>query len=77
MLVFGFIGYLMRKFEYEGAPFILALVLGPMMESNLRQSLLISKGALSIFFVRPISVVFLLAALMTLLTSLYHQIKSR
>jgi len=75
MLIFGFIGYLMRKFEYEGAPFLLALVLGPMMENNLRQSLLISKGALSIFFTRPISVVFLLAALMMLLSSFYHHIK--
>lgn len=77
MLIFGFIGYLMRKFEYDGAPFLIALVLGPMMENNLRQSLLISKGALSIFFTRPISVVFLLAALMMLLNSFYHHIKRR
>jgi putative tricarboxylic transport membrane protein len=77
MLIFGFIGYLMRKFEYDGAPFLIALVLGPMMENNLRQSLLISKGALSIFFTRPISVVFLLAALMMLLNSFYHHIKRK
>lgn len=77
MLIFGFIGYLMKKFEYDGAPFLIALVLGPMMENNLRQSLLISKGALSIFFTRPISVVFLLAALMMLLNSFYHHIKRR
>ena len=55
MLVFGVIGYLMKKFKYEGAPLILAFVLGPMMEQALRQSLLISHGSFSIFFTRPIS----------------------
>ena len=35
MLIFGFFGYLMRKFGFEGAPFLLALVLGPMLEVNL------------------------------------------
>jgi TctA family transporter len=57
MLIFGVVGYLNRKINFEGAPFILALVLGPLMEKSLRQSLLISHGDLGIFFVRPISVV--------------------
>ena len=39
MLLFGVVGYLMRKFRYEGAPLILAYVLGPLMEQALRQSL--------------------------------------
>jgi putative tricarboxylic transport membrane protein len=56
MLIFGVLGYLNRKVNFEGAPFIIALVLGPLMEKNLRQSLLISHGDLGIFFVRPISV---------------------
>ena len=75
MLIFGIIGYLMRKFEYDGAPFLIAVVLGPMMENNLRQSLLISKGALTIFFTRPISVSFLLAALIMALTLVRQQFK--
>lgn len=68
MLIFGVIGYLMRKFGYEGAPLLLAFVLGPMMEQALRQSLLISHGSFSIFFTRPISLasiglaIFLLAS---------------
>ncbi len=55
MLMFGGVGYLMRKFGYEGAPLLLAFVLGPMMEQALRQSLLISYGSFAIFFTRPIS----------------------
>jgi putative tricarboxylic transport membrane protein len=75
MLIFGFIGYLMRKFEYEGAPFLLALVLGPLMENNLRESLLISKGSFSIFFNRPISAVILACALAMALSSSYRGLK--
>ncbi|EUB99287.1 protein of unknown function DUF112 transmembrane [Rhizobium sp. CF080] len=55
MLVFGVIGYLMRKFGYEAGPLVLAFVLGPILEQNLRQSLLISRGSFSIFFSHPIS----------------------
>jgi putative tricarboxylic transport membrane protein len=53
MLIFGIMGYLMKKFEYEGAPLVLAFVLGPLMENNLRKSLIISQGDFSIFFTRP------------------------
>ncbi len=55
MLFFGGVGYLLRKFNYETAPIVLALVLGPMMENALYQSLLISKGTPIVFFTRPIS----------------------
>lgn len=55
MTIFGLVGYLMKKFHYEGAPLLLAFVLGPMMEQALRQSLLISHGSFTIFFTRPIS----------------------
>jgi putative tricarboxylic transport membrane protein len=54
MLAFGVIGFAMRRGGYEGAPFILALVLGPVMETSLRQSLLISRGSFGIFVTRPI-----------------------
>jgi len=55
MLIFGVLGYLMRKYKYEGAPMVLAFVLGPMFENSLRQSLLLSDGSFSIFFARPIA----------------------
>jgi putative tricarboxylic transport membrane protein len=67
MLIFGVIGYLFKKFGYELAPLVIAFVLGPMLETSLRQSLLISKGDISIFFVRPISVACLIIALLVLL----------
>ena len=57
MIIFGIIGYLFRKFRYEGAPLLLGFVLGPLLELNLRQSLILSKGSVFVFFSRPISAV--------------------
>lgn len=71
MIVFGLIGYLMRKFDYEAAPLVLGLVLGPMMENALRRSLLISDGSLGVFFLRPISAIFLIVALFILFSPLF------
>ncbi len=53
MLIFGIVGYFMRKLDYPMAPMVLAIVLGPLAEPALRQSLLISGGSFSIFFTRP------------------------
>ena len=69
MAVFGILGYLFKKFNYESAPLILAFVLGPMFESSLRQSLLLSNGSLLIFFARPISAVTLTITLALLAIS--------
>jgi putative tricarboxylic transport membrane protein len=55
MVVFGVLGYLMRKFGYEPAPMVLAFVLGPMLENNLRKSLILSHGDFMFFIERPIS----------------------
>ncbi|MEQ8194563.1 MAG: tripartite tricarboxylate transporter permease [Rhodospirillales bacterium] len=55
MLIFGVVGYLMRKLDYPMAPAVLAIVLGPLAEPALRQSLLISDGSFAIFFDRPIA----------------------
>ncbi len=57
MFAFGLIGYLMRKFDYPAAPLVLALVLGPIMEKNLKLSLTISQGNPMIFFQRPITLI--------------------
>jgi putative tricarboxylic transport membrane protein len=67
MVVCGVFGYLMKKFNYEGAPLILAMVLGPMMENALRQSLMISRGSFLIFFTRPISLILFGTAIILLL----------
>jgi putative tricarboxylic transport membrane protein len=63
MLLFGGLGFLMRKWAYEGAPLLLALVLGPKLEVAFRQSLMISHGDFGIFTGRPVSLIFLLATL--------------
>jgi len=59
MLLFGVLGYLMKKLKYDGAPLVLAMVLGPLMDNSLRQSLLMSGGSGTIFFTRPICLVIL------------------
>ena len=71
MVVFGVVGYLMRKFEYEGAPLIMALVLGQIFENSFRQSLIISKGSLAIFVNRPLSAVMLTVALVLIISPLF------
>jgi putative tricarboxylic transport membrane protein len=63
MLIFGVLGYLMRKLGYSPAALVLALVLGPLAERALRQSLIISDAGLMIFFTRPISAVLVTLAL--------------
>ena len=56
MILFGILGYLMKKYEYEPAPLVLAFVLGPMLENALRQSLSMAAGSPLIFLTRPIAV---------------------
>ena len=61
----------MKKFNYEAAPLVLALVLGPMMETALRRSLLISDAGFAIFVTRPISATFLGVGLLILFSPLF------
>jgi len=66
MFAFGIVGYLMRKLDFPPAPVVLGLVLGPLVERSLRQSLTISHGSMAIFFTRPISAVLIAIALASL-----------
>jgi putative tricarboxylic transport membrane protein len=59
MLAMGALGYVLRKLEFETAPIVLGLVLAPMVELSLRQSLAMSGGSYAVFVTRPISVVLL------------------
>ena len=63
MFFFGVFGYLMRKLDYPMAPAVLAIVLGPMAESSVRQALLMSNGSFKIFFQRPMSGTIMVIAL--------------
>ncbi len=67
MILFGLLGYLFKKLNCEPAPLILAFVLGPMIEENLRRAMLISHGDPMVFLTRPISAGFLVAAVVILL----------
>lgn len=62
MLLFGAIGYVFIKLDCEPAPMLLGVVLGPMMEDNLRRAMLLSRGDPTIFIDRPISAALLAAA---------------
>lgn len=68
MLGFGVLGYVMKKLQYPIVPLVLALVLGRLAENSLRQALTISGGNVSIFFTRPISALFIAAAILAYLT---------
>jgi putative tricarboxylic transport membrane protein len=59
MIIFGVLGYTMRKLEFPLAPLLIGFVLEPIGESSLRQALTISNGSFSIFFTKPLSAVFL------------------
>ena len=76
-VLFGGIGFLMRIYGYPPAPLVLALVLGPMLEKALRQSLQMSLGSLDIFVTRPASAFILLFALVAVLYPLVIWIRSR
>jgi putative tricarboxylic transport membrane protein len=70
MAVMGALGYLLRKFDFETAPIVLGLVLAPMLEMSLRQSLALSSGSYAVFFTRPIAATMLGFGLALLLYSL-------
>jgi putative tricarboxylic transport membrane protein len=55
MLIMGVLGYLLRKFDFDPAPLVLGLVIAPIFELSLRQSLIMSNGNWLIFVERPIA----------------------
>jgi putative tricarboxylic transport membrane protein len=69
MGIFGVVGYVMKRFNIEAAPLVLALILGPLLEDHLRRSLLISKGSFLIFVTRPISASFMIVSILILASS--------
>ena len=75
MIIFGILGFLMKKLRYDGAPMILALVLGQKLETSLRRSLIMSQGDFSIFITRPISLGFLITAVLLLIVPIITQRK--
>ena len=77
MVIFGIFGFLMKKFEYEGAPLVFALVLSPIIENSFRQSLAMSYGDLTIFFTRPISLGFMIVGIMLFTIPIFTNVRKR
>ena len=77
MLIFGVLGYVLRKLTYEPAPLVLAFVLGPLLEKNLRQALILSDGSLHVFLTRPLSAASLLISLFLLLSAVLPSLQKR
>jgi putative tricarboxylic transport membrane protein len=76
-LAFGAIGYAMKKFEYPTTPLVLCLILAPIVESSFGQTLSMSRGDPSIFLSRPIALVLLAAALVSLAAAIVARRKAR
>jgi putative tricarboxylic transport membrane protein len=77
ILVFGVVGYFMRKFRYDAGPMVLAFVLGPIMEKSFRQSLLMSNGSFEVFFDRPISLGIIAMIVLFAVFQVYRSMKSK
>jgi putative tricarboxylic transport membrane protein len=75
MLAMGLLGWVLRKLDFETAPIVLGLVLAPMIELSLRQSLAMSDGRYAIFVTRPIAAVLLAAGLALVLLNVYSFVR--
>jgi putative tricarboxylic transport membrane protein len=74
MSAFGVVGYLMKKYDFPVAPLVLGLVLEPMLETALRQSMTLSHGSLAIFVTRPISAALIVVTLMIIAPPLFSRL---
>jgi putative tricarboxylic transport membrane protein len=77
MIFFGFFGYLLRKFEFELAPLVMAFVLGPLMETSLRQSLIISRKSLAIFIKHPIAAAGIILVVLIMTSPLFPGVRKK
>ena len=74
-VIFSLVGLLMKKFAFEPAPLVLAFVLGPLLETALRRSLILSDGSFLIFLQRPISAAFILFSVVVLGAPLFSKLR--
>jgi len=75
--VFGLVGYWLIKHDFEPAPLLLGMVLGPLMEENLRRALLISRGDWSVFLTRPLSAVLMAIAAFLLVLAVLPSLRKK
>jgi putative tricarboxylic transport membrane protein len=77
VLIMGVVGYLLRKFEFDPAPLVLGLVIAPLFEMSLRQSLIMSNGNWAIFAQRPIALALLAVSVGLLALAAWSHVRSR
>jgi putative tricarboxylic transport membrane protein len=76
-LTFGVTGYFLHRYHFPLSPILLALILGPMAEANLRRAMIIADNSIVDVISRPITAIFLILALLSLITSLLRQWRSK
>jgi putative tricarboxylic transport membrane protein len=76
MIFFGLVGYIFSLVKLPQAPLAFGLILGPVLEENLRRSLIISRGSWSIFLERPVSLFLIIFCLIVLLLPFFKKIRS-
>ncbi|MFS0646087.1 tripartite tricarboxylate transporter permease [Siminovitchia sp. 179-K 8D1 HS] len=77
LLVFGVIGYFMTKLSIPMSPIILGIILGPMIEENFRRAMILNEGSIAFLYEKPITFIFLLLALLTILSPLRSIFKAK
>ena len=75
MYACGLVGYFMAKFSISYVPFIIGYILGPIFETNLRQTLIISGGSLEIFFTRPLALAIIILTLISIVRFVWQRNK--
>jgi len=75
LLAFGVLGYVFRKLDYDVAPLVLAMIIGPTMEIAFRQSLMRSGGSFSIFWKSPIALVLILLSFFLVVWNVYRSLR--
>lgn len=77
LLFFSFFGFTMKKLDLPFTPFVIGFILGPMLELNFRRALMLSEGSLLPFITKPISVIFIFSALLSIIFTLLNNRKKR
>ena len=76
MIIVGILAYTLKRYRIPMLPMVIALVLGYMVEISLRRALLLSRGDLLIFFTKPISLVFILLAIASVVFAVVRDIRA-
>jgi putative tricarboxylic transport membrane protein len=77
LLLFGVLGYIFRKLDFDIAPFILAMLIGPTMEMSFRQSLMRSAGFFAIFFKSPVACTLIALSCLLFFWNVYRVVRLR